>query len=176
MASKTNMATTLHGLLLLKLNTLYYVEQRLIEALPQMAEAASDPELSSSFTEHLGETKAQLSRLEEALTSLGEKVEPTEVAAIDGMIEDAQWCIQNIEQGPALDAVLIAAAQQVEHYETASYGSALAWANLMDHAAVSELLAETLEEEENADEKLSALAFGGINERANLEIVEADEE
>lgn len=176
MASEIKTYNSLHELLLLKLNSLYYVEQQLIEALPKIAEAASDPELASAITQHLGETKGQLTRLDDIFTSLGEKAEAVEVAAIDGMIEDADWCIENVEKGPALDAVLIAAAQGVEHYESASYGSALAWANIMDHVDASELLAETLEEEEAANEKLNELALGGINERANIETIEMGDE
>jgi len=158
---------SLHDLLVLKMNSLYYVEQQIVKALPKMAKAANNEDLVTAFTEHLQETKNHVTRLEEALALINEKPEKMRVEAIDGLIADAEWCIKNITEPAALDAALIAAAQYVEHYEVAGYGAARGWAALMNMTEVADLLRETLDEEENADGTLNDLALGGINGVAN---------
>lgn len=170
MATKKKSKTyeNLHDLLLLKLEVLHDVESQLIKALPKMAKAASAPELQEAFMMHLEETREQEDRIDQALEMMGRQDKPKEKsAAIRGLIEDAEWCIKNVKNPEARDAILIAAAQYVEHYEMAGYGSALTWAEEMGHAQVAELLQKTLCEEESADSKLSRLAEGGINEAAN---------
>lgn len=170
MATKKKSQTyeNLHDLLLLKLEVLHDVESQLIKALPKMAEAATAPELRDAFTMHLEETRRQEERIDRALELMGKPEKPKEKsAAIRGLIEDAQWCIKAVKNPEARDAILIAAAQYVEHYEMAGYGSALSWAEEMGHSQIAELLQETLDEEEAADTKLSDLAEGGINEAAN---------
>jgi ferritin-like metal-binding protein YciE len=166
---KQQKSATLHDLFILKLNSLYYVENKLVKALPKMAKAATSPELSEAFITHLGETEIHVTRLEQALESIGEKAKNESGSAIDGLIEDAEWCIKNVESGEALDASLIAAAQYVENYERAGYGTAAEWARIMGHTQAEELLSETLKEEEAADNNLTILAESGINEAANLE-------
>lgn len=160
MAKKEN---TLHGLFVMKLNALLDIEQQLVKALPKMAEAASNQELTQAFEMHLEETEKHVERLEECLKGLGEKAKPLKCEAIRGLVEDAQWIIKNVESGPALDAALIAAAQYVEHYEMAGYGTAVEWAKMMAHSDQEALLQETLEEEKSADQKLSTLAMDQIN-------------
>lgn len=166
---------TLHDLLILKLNALYYVEQQLVKALPKMAQAATNEDLAIAFNDHLDETKTHVKRLEAALASLGEKPKKIAVDAIDGLIADAEWCIKNIKDMAALDASLIAAAQYVEMYETAGYGAAREWASLMRHTEAMDLLRQTLEEEEAADGILNDLALGGINELANADMGQGEE-
>jgi len=157
----------LHDLFILKLNSLHYIERSLVDALPAMQKAADNEELKAAFEDHLRETKEHVRRVEKALQLLGEKPHKSQVAAIDGLIEDAQWCIKNVREPAALDALLIAAAQYVERYETAGYGAALDWAMLMEHKEVAELLQATLDEEKAAYDKLTSLAEHGINQRAN---------
>lgn len=165
-ARKALAYTTLHELLILKLRVLRDVEGQLIKALPKMAKAATDPKLQAAFTEHLKETEGHEARIDEALElagDTGKKKDKSE--AIRGLIEDAEWVIKNVKNPAARDASLIAAAQYVEHYEIAGYGSAEAWARHMGHDEIADLLEKTLDEESAADKKLSALAESGINEK-----------
>ncbi len=159
---------TLHELLILKIRALHYVESVLIKALPKMEKAASAIELKEAFRSHLAETRVQRERLEKALQLLAHKGKSSEKsAAIDGLVKDAEWGMKNVKDAKARDALLIAAAQYVEHYEMAGYGAARAWAEEMGHDEVAQLLQETLDEEEAANEALTTLAEGGINEAAN---------
>lgn len=148
---------TLKELLVMKIQSLYDIESELTEALPKMAEAATDPDLKEAFREHLDETRGHVSRLENIFDLLGEEKEKLEVDAIRGLIKDGEWCTKNIEEGPALDTALIGAARAVEHYEMAKYMVAQEIAELFEEDEISELLTETFEEEENSDEKLSEL-------------------
>lgn len=166
MTNKNN-TMTLHDLLIQKMRALYDVENNLIKALPTMAKNASNEDLVAGFEEHLEQTKEHVARLEKAFKLLKEKPQKLKGEAIQGLIADAEWVIKNVGGSAALDANLIAAAQYVEHYEIAGYGSALAWAREMGHDEVADLLEETLEEEKAADEKLNELATSGVNEAAN---------
>jgi ferritin-like metal-binding protein YciE len=163
---------SLHDLLIIKVRALYDIEQQLEKALPKMIGAATDPDLKKGFEDHLIETQNQTKRLEQIFEHL--EVAPTAETsdAIRGLISDAEWNIENIQKGPALDAALIAAGQYVEHLEMAGYGSASEWAKIMDHSEVHELLEATLAEEKAADEKLNELAMGKINEAANTMYME----
>jgi ferritin-like metal-binding protein YciE len=165
--SKKESYTTLHDLFILKLNALLYVENQLVKALPKMAKAATDPHLRDAFSDHHRETKGHVIRLERALQSIGEKPKRVVVEAIQGLVKDADWSAKNVKNREARDAILIAAAQYVEQYEEAGYGTAREWARVMNHVDAEELLSETLKEEETADELLTEIATSGINERAN---------
>jgi ferritin-like metal-binding protein YciE len=147
----------LENLLVMKLNSLYDIENNLVEALPGMAEASTDPDLKQAFLDHLEETRNHLTRLEEALEMLGEKPEKIKVAGIRGIVDDAKWIIKNIEGEAALDSNLIRAAQYAEHYEMAGYRGAIAWAEMLGKDDVASLLQETLDEEMEADSKLEDL-------------------
>lgn len=157
----------LHELLILKLQSLYDIEQELIKALPKMAKNAYNDDLREAFEMHLEETKTQVDRLEQAMEHLEVEPKKEKVAGIRGIAEDGSWVIKNIKDERARDAALIAAAQFAEHYEIAGYGSAAEWARLMGHSEVADLLEATLAEEEAANDKLTRLAEGGINEEAN---------
>jgi ferritin-like metal-binding protein YciE len=159
-------AKNLRDLLVMKLQTLYYGEQQFDKGLTKMIEAASDEDLKAILQSHLEETKDQSQRLVEAFDELDAKAEPLESDAIDGLVSDAQWCIDNIKNPQVLDASLIAAAQYVEHHEIAGYGSAATWAEQLEEFEVKEILGEILDEEKAADEKLSGLALAKINEEA----------
>lgn len=158
---------SLHGLFILKLQSLYDIEQELIKVLPKLAKNASHSDLKAAFTEHLKETKGQAQRLERAFKLLGEKVKKEKVEGIRGIAEDGSWVIKNVKDDAARDAALIGAAQYAEHYEMAGYGTACEWARLMGHDEVAELLEQNLAEEEAANEKLTSLAESGINDEAN---------
>jgi ferritin-like metal-binding protein YciE len=157
---------SLHDIFLLKLQSLYDIESEIIKALPKMARKATNPLLSAAFQEHLEVTKDQKERLEKIFEELGEKPKKVKVEAIRALAEDAQWLTKQDMSDEALDAVLIGAAQYVEHYEMAGYGTALAWAEHMGHDKVAGMLEETLNEEEKTDKELTSLAERAMNEKA----------
>jgi ferritin-like metal-binding protein YciE len=163
-----NMAesTTLHDAFLDELRDTYDAERQLIKALPKLAKASSSPELREAFESHLEETRAQVERLEQVFASLDEKVRGKHCDGIAGIIEEGKAIMEEEFDEATMDACLIAAGQRAEHYEMAAYGTLVAWARAMGHDDAAELLQETLDEEKAADEKLSALAEGGINQEA----------
>jgi ferritin-like metal-binding protein YciE len=157
----------LHELFLNKLKALYDVEQQIIKALPKMEKAATSKELKKGFSDHLKETKEHAARLEQIFDMMGVKPGKLVSEAIRGLIKDGEWVIKNVKDKNALDANLIAAAQYVEHYEMAGYGTAREWAKLMGHDDAAELLDTTLTEESTTNEKLNELATSEINDKAN---------
>jgi ferritin-like metal-binding protein YciE len=156
---------SLHELLILKLQSLYDIEQELVKALPKLARAATSYELKEAFELHLTETRAQVGRLEQAMRLLDVEPRKEKVAGIRGIAQDGDW-VAGHTSPMARDAGLIAAAQYAEHYEMAGYTAAREWAAMMDHQEVAELLDTTLKEEQAASEKLSELAHNGINQKA----------
>ena len=161
--------TTLHALFVNKLKMLLDMEMEIIEELPIMAENATDGELKAVFEEHLVRTRNQAERLKAQLEGLGEDAKALEAEAIRGLNEDAEWLIDNAEKGPILDAALLSAAQSVEHYEAASYGSAINWAETLEHSDAANALRAILQEERDAIEKLNDLAMSQVNARADAE-------
>lgn len=153
-----SMNNDLHELFLEELADLLNAETQLTEALPKMAESADSPELAEAFKAHLQETKGHVTRLEQVFQSLDEDPEQKTCKAMQGLIEEGEELIEEEEGSSALDAGLIAAAQKVEHYEIASYGTVCSWAEQMGHARAAELLQQTLDEEKAADEKLTEIA------------------
>ena len=156
----------LKALFLHQLKDTYFAENAILKALPQMAEAAESEELRGAFAVHLKETEEQVRRLEQVFQMVGEKPEGIPCKAIQGIIEEGQDILQAFSDGEALDAGLIAAAQAVEHYEIARYGTLLAWAKQLGLTEVEGLIQETLIEEENTDQALSELAEDAINPAA----------
>jgi ferritin-like metal-binding protein YciE len=156
----------LKALFLHQLKDTYFAENAILKALPQMAEAAESEELRGAFAVHLKETEGQVRRLEQIFEIVGEKPEGIPCKAIQGIIEEGQEVLQEFEDGEALDAGLIAAAQAVEHYEIARYGTLLAWAKQLGLSEAEGLIEETLVEEENTDQVLSELAEDAINPAA----------
>ena len=144
----------------------YYAENQVVKALPDMIEKATNRELTALFKAHLGETEQQVSRLERVFELLGQPPKGTSCPAIDGLIKEADEVAGEISDKAVLDAALVAAAQTVEHYEIARYGTLVAWATELGKDAVSTLLATTLEEEEATDKKLTAIAAGKVNAKA----------
>jgi ferritin-like metal-binding protein YciE len=169
-------AGTLHDAFLDELRDTYDAEKQLTKALPKMAKAATSPDLRAAFETHLEETRGHIDRLEQVFKSLDEKVRGKHCDGIAGIIDEGKSMMGEDFDEAAMDASLIAAAQRVEHYEMAAYGTLVAWARVMGHTEAASLLQETLEEEEAADKKLSALAEGGINQEAAEVAHPADED
>jgi ferritin-like metal-binding protein YciE len=159
-------AGTLHDAFIDELRDTYDAERQLTKALPKLAKAASNPQLREAFETHLQETQGQVERLEQVFASIGEKVRGKHCDGIAGIIEEGKSIMGEEFDDATMDACLIAAGQRAEHYEMAAYGTLVAWARAMGHEEAADLLQETLEEEKAADEKLTELAEGGINETA----------
>jgi ferritin-like metal-binding protein YciE len=148
----------LRDALIHELNDLYSAETQLTKALPKLVSKATAEELKDALAHHLSETESQLDRLRQALDCLQEKPGRQKCAAMSGLIEEGEKLMSEEATSEVRDALLIAAAQKVEHYEIGSYGTALAWSNTLGLDEVVELLAATLEEEKAADEKLTEIA------------------
>jgi ferritin-like metal-binding protein YciE len=157
---------TLHHVLLHEIEDLHSAETQIVKALPKMAEKALSKKLRKAFEDHLEESYEHVSRLEEAAEELNVELPGKTCKGMQGLLEEGAELLKQ-EQSPALDAALIAAAQRVEHYEIAAYGSAVTFAKMMDHKNTVHLLKKTLDEEEKTDKLLSKLAESGINEAAN---------
>jgi ferritin-like metal-binding protein YciE len=163
--------------LLDEIRDLYHAEKQLVKALPKMAKAASHEDLREAFEAHFEETREQVTRLEEVFAAMGKKASAKPCHGMMGIIEESSEKMQELESGAVLDAVLIAGAQRVEHYEIGSYGTAAAWARLLGLTDVVSLLEQTLEEEKAADKKLTALAEQEVNlDAASEEEGEEEEE
>ena len=157
---------TLEDAYIEQLRDLYSAETQLVKALPKMAKAANDPELKAGFEEHLEQTKGHVARIEEIFDELGEKPTGKKCAAMAGLVEEGSETIGEDATPAVKDALLIAAAQRVEHYEIAGYGTVKAFATVLGHDDAAELLGETLQEEIDTDEKLNE-ASEAINQEAN---------
>lgn len=164
---------TLNDLFEDTLKDIYYAEKVILKELPKMAKKASSPELKEAFESHLEETRGQVERLEQVFKLIGKKAEGKKCPAIEGIAEEAKEIMEEAENDSVRDAGLLAAAQAVEHYEMARYGTLCAWAEELGHDDACELLEETLEQEKAADEKLSEIAEEGVNEDAADEDDEA---
>src|SRR3954471_24645660 len=152
-----------------ELNDLVSAEQQLIEALPTMAERAANRQLRAAFKSHLAETRQHEKRVTQALKQLGEKASGTTCEAMKGLLEEGQELMDGADEGALRDAMMITAAQKVEHYEIASYGTVRTYANLLGEKGVARLLEQTLKQEKAADRKLTGIAERSINRRAAKE-------
>lgn len=159
-------ADNLREALVEEIRDLYNAEKQLLKALPKMAKGAESDELREAFQSHLEETENQVTRLEQAFEMLDEKPRGKHCAGMAGIVEEGSEKLQEDLEGSVLDAVLIASAQKVEHYEIGAYGTAIAWAKALGLNDVADVLNESLEEEKAADQKLSSLAETGINQAA----------
>jgi len=145
-----------------ELKDLYNAEGQLLKALPKMAKAASSPALKKAFSSHLTETKGQVDRLETIGTLLKIKLTGKKCKAMEGLLEEGKEVVEADGPVAVIDAALIGAAQRVEHYEIAAYGTARAFAEHLGNAKVAKLLQQTLDEESAADEKLSAISLNTV--------------
>jgi ferritin-like metal-binding protein YciE len=157
---------TLQDLFLEEIKDLYNAENQLVKALPKMAKAANSPELKAAFQSHLEETKGQVERLTQVFEELGKPAKGKTCVAMKGLIEEGSELISEDAEPHVKDAGLIVAAQKVEHYEIASYGSLCTFAELLGLKSAKKLLGQTLSEEEAADEKLTQVAEGLVNQEA----------
>jgi ferritin-like metal-binding protein YciE len=157
---------SLRDLYIEELRDLHDAETQLVKALPKMADAAFDGQLKAAFATHLGQTKVHVSRLEEIFQQLGEKPSGETCRAMKGLIEEGKMIIEAEGDDNVRDAGLIGAAQRVEHYEMAGYGTARALARRLGENTASEILQQTLNEEREADELLTDIAETEVNEHA----------
>ncbi|WP_428656275.1 ferritin-like domain-containing protein [Runella sp.] len=160
----------LHQFFVEEIKDIYWAEKHLLKALPKMAEAATSTELRKAFEDHLDITQMHVERLEKVFESLDEKPETKTCEALKGLVKEAEEIIDDTEDGTMVrDCGLILAAQKVEHYEIATYGTLRTLAAIMGHKDVQELLQATLDEEHDADKGLTEVAMSFVNEEAKAE-------
>ncbi|WP_209137364.1 MULTISPECIES: YciE/YciF ferroxidase family protein [Niastella] len=153
-----------------QLQDIYWAEKALVKELPKMQGATTTEELAEAITEHVTETQEHISRLEEAFEMMGETARAKKCEAMEGLIKEAHSIINETQKGSATrDAAIIMAAQKVEHYEIATYGSLVQLAKTIGLNDVAELLGQTLAEEKNCDQVLTQIAEGNINEEGARE-------
>ncbi|MDB5224289.1 MAG: ferritin-like protein [Chitinophagaceae bacterium] len=168
--SSQEQSSMLEELFLDELKDIYWAEKHLVKALPKMAKAATSDELRQSFTDHLEATKGHVTRLEKAFGLLGEKVQAKKCEAMAGLTKEGDGIIEDTEKGTLTrDVGLIMAAQKVEHYEIATYGSLAQLAKTLGKSDLADLMVQTLEEEKEADELLTSIAENNINVEATAE-------
>jgi ferritin-like metal-binding protein YciE len=149
-----------------ELKDIYWAENALVKAIPEMMENATSPELMNALTVHLEVTREQVKRLDDVFKSMGMKAEGKKCDAMEGLIEEARSIMEETDKGFVRDAGIISAAQKVEHYEIATYGTLCAMAKTLGMEAAAELLQETLNEEKDADQLLTQIAEASINVEA----------
>jgi ferritin-like metal-binding protein YciE len=148
------------------LQDLYYAENQIKKALPDMIEKATNRELTTAFKAHLGETENQIGRLDQVFQLLGEQPKGTNCPAIDGIIKEANEVAGECDDKKVLDAALVAAAQAVEHYEITRYGTLISWSGELGREAIAKLLNTSLNEEKAADKKLTSIGEKKVNLKA----------
>ncbi len=163
---------TLHDLFVHELRDLYSAEKQLLKALPKMAKAATHEELKEGFEQHLAQTEEHVARLEQIFEKMDVSSRGEKCAAMEGLVEEGKKIMEEEMPDNVLDAALIAAAQRVEHYEIAGYGTAKTFAEILGEDEAADLLEQTLEEEKETDVKLTELAESTIN--ADADAVEAE--
>jgi ferritin-like metal-binding protein YciE len=165
----------LRELYLDELKDLYNAENQLIKALPKLAKASTSDELREGFEEHLEQTKGHVERLEQIFEAMDESPKGKKCAGMEGLVKEGSEVMDEDFEGAVMDAALIGAAQRVEHYEIAAYGTVIAFANQLGESEHASLLKETLEEEKETDEKLTSLSEE-INSQATSEGMGSEEE
>ncbi|MCX7319092.1 MAG: ferritin-like domain-containing protein [Hyphomicrobiales bacterium] len=156
----------LNDLFLDTLKDIYYAEKQIYKALPKMAKAASSDQLREAFEKHQGETEVQIERLEQIFESLGKAARGKKCDAIEGILDEGKEIMEEYADTVALDPGLLAAAQAVEHYEIARYGTLRTWAQTLGLKDAVKLLDQTLAEEKKTDDTLSKLALSAVNAQA----------
>ena len=157
---------TMNDLFVHTLRDVYYAEEKITKALPEMVEKSAESQLKQAFSKHLDETQNHVARLEEIFRMLGIEAKGVDCPAIDGIIEEAEDVAGEVADKQVLDAALIAAAQAVEHYEMTRYGTLIAWAKQLGRNDCAAVLQRTLDEEKAADDKLTSLAQSFVNRKA----------
>lgn len=162
-APKANAAEDLRALFEDMLKDIYWAEKALTKALPKMIKNATSEQLVNALNDHLDVTKEQVARLEEVFGLIGKKPQAKKCDAMEGLLKEGEGIIEATEPGAVRDAGIIAAGQKVEHYEIASYGTLVAWANIIGEEEAADLLQLTLDEEKEADSTLTNVAENDIN-------------
>ncbi len=168
MKAKKGAAAGLRELFIDELKDIYWAEKALVKAMPKMAKNASSNELVQALEQHLKETENQVERLEKVFEAIGEKATGKKCEAMEGLIAEAEELMKSTEEGMVRDAAIISAAQKVEHYEIASYGTLCSMAKTLNEDEAAKLLYETLEEEKSTDEILTKVSET-VNEEALVE-------
>ena len=149
------------------LKDIYYAENQIVKALPKLIDKATNRDVTKGLKDHLQETKKQIERLEQVFKKLGKETEGVKCPAIDGLIEEGDEIAGEVADKEVLDAAIVGAAQAVEHYEIARYGTLIAWADSLGHDDIVSFLNTNLKEEKAADKKLSTVALRkGVNRKA----------
>ena len=158
---------TMDDLLLHGLKDIYYAENQIVKSLPKLIDKATNRDLAKGLKDHLAETENQIARLDQVFAKFGEKPQGAKCPAIDGLIAEADEIAGDVADKDVLDAAIVGAAQAVEHYEIARYGTLIAWAESLGRDDVIRLLTTNLNEEKAADKKLSSVAVRkGVNRKA----------
>jgi len=160
------MKKTLEDLFLDSVADMYYAENQLVKALPKVAKAATDDTLRETIERHLIETEGHARKLEEVFEQFGAKPQSKKCPAIMGIIKETEDIISDNKRSATIDAAIIYAAQKIEHYEIASYGTLRAWARYLGHDNAIDLIDDILDQEKNADQRLTELAETQCNEAA----------
>ena len=150
---------SLHDLYVKELHDLYDAEEQIVKALPKMIEASSSTQLRTALAEHLEQTREQVRRLEQIFRLHGEEAKGESCKGMSGIIDEGKDIVKHDENPDVRDAGIISAAQRVEHYEMAAYGTVRTWAEQMGHTQAAQLLQQTLEEEGEADKRLTDIAM-----------------
>jgi ferritin-like metal-binding protein YciE len=159
-------ASALQELFLTHLQDIYHAEKQILKALPKMAKSATTPELKEAFQKHHDQTEGQVERLQRVFELMNKSARGKTCEAIEGLVEEGKEVMSETESGEVMDAGLIAAAQAVEHYEIARYGSLRSWAEQLGMKEAAKLLDETLLEEKQTDELLNKIAMRSVNRKA----------
>ena len=160
---------SLQDLMIEELKDIYNAENQLLKAMPRMAKKAKSQQLKAAFETHMKETEGQVKRLEQVFEALGEKAKGKKCHAMEGLLEEAKEMMGEDMEADVMDAALIAAAQKVEHYEIASYGTVRTYAQLLGNKEAARLLQQTLDEEGKTDKLLTEMAENSINVEAAQE-------
>jgi ferritin-like metal-binding protein YciE len=168
--------TTLREALVDEIKDLYNAEKQLTKALPKLAKNATNPKLRDALSSHLKETERHIARLEQVFRLLDEKPKGKLCEGMQGIIEEGNSLLEEVEEGAVMDACIIAGGQRAEHYEMSAYGTCIAWANALDLGDVAAVLSQTLGEEKAADQKLSAIAEAGVNDAATAGVDDESDE
>ncbi len=174
--SRSKAGENLNLLFMEGLKSIYWAEKELVNALTHMSENALDERLVEVLEKHTTETQAQVEKVEKVFELLEESPEANRCESMEGLIREGEAVIESLELGPVRDAAIIAAAQKVEHYEIASYGTLAAYADLLQYGEVKNILGEILEEEKMADEKLTNAAYNSVNIDAAENEINQEEE
>ncbi|GGG59008.1 YciE/YciF ferroxidase family protein [Epilithonimonas arachidiradicis] len=164
--AKKDAAKDLNDLFEDSLKDIYWAEKALVKALPKMMKNATNEKLKAAIDKHLGETETHVARLEEIFEAMGKKAQAKKCDAMQGLLDEGNSIIEETEPGTVRDAGIIAAAQKVEHYEIATYGTLAAFAKILKESQALKILLQTLEEEKKCDELLTGLADVNLNSKA----------